>query len=69
MKVILLYMQMNYEKINENIELFNQLDDAYLKERAADLRDICKKIWSKNILGIKIKDLSNLGTKYSGSNL
>lgn len=47
------------EKINENIELFNQLDDAYLKERAADLRDICKR-WSKNILGIKIKDLSNL---------
>ncbi len=37
------------------IEMFNGLDDAYLKERAADLKDVSTRI-IRNILGITIND-------------
>lgn len=47
------------EGIDEYSEMISQLDDPYLRERAADLQDIGKR-WLKNLLGIKIKDLSNL---------
>ena len=47
------------EGIDEYCEMISQLDDAYLRERAADLQDIGKR-WLKNLLGIKIYDLSNL---------
>jgi len=47
------------EGIDEYCEMISQLDDAYLRERAADLKDIGKR-WLKNLLGIKIYDLSNL---------
>ena len=39
--------------------MFSQLDDPYLRERAADIQDIGTR-WLKNLLNIKIKDLSNL---------
>ncbi|WP_068268588.1 phosphoenolpyruvate--protein phosphotransferase [Caviibacter abscessus] len=47
------------EGIEEYCNLLSKLDDEYMRERAADLRDIGSR-WIKNILGIKIKDLSNL---------
>lgn len=47
------------EGIEETCNLLSQLDDAYLKERVTDLRDIGKR-WVKNTLGMKIKDLSIL---------
>ena len=45
--------------IEEYCAMISALEDPYLRERAADLQDIGKR-WLKNILGIKIKDLSNL---------
>nr|WP_314080961.1 phosphoenolpyruvate--protein phosphotransferase [uncultured Leptotrichia sp.] len=47
------------EGINEYCEMISQLDDPYLRERAADLQDIGKR-WLKNLLEIKINDFSNL---------
>ena len=47
------------EGIEEFCEMFSQLDDPFLRERAADLKDIGKR-WLKNLLGMKIYDLSNL---------
>ena len=47
------------EGIEEYCEMISQLDDPYLRERAADLKDIRKR-WLKNLLGMKIYDLSNL---------
>lgn len=47
------------EGVNEYCEMISQLDDPYLREREADLRDIGAR-WLKNILGIRMKDLSNL---------
>ena len=47
------------EGIDEYCEMISQLDDPYLRERAADLQDIGKR-WLKNLLEIKINDLSNL---------
>ena len=48
-----------HDGINEYREMISQLDDPYLRERAADLQDIGKR-WLKNLLGIRIKDLSDL---------
>jgi phosphoenolpyruvate-protein phosphotransferase len=48
-----------HDGINEYCEMISQLDDPYLRERAADLQDIGKR-WLKNLLGIRIKDLSDL---------
>ena len=47
------------EGIDEYCEMISQLDDPYLRERAADLQDIGKR-WLKNLLEIKINDFSNL---------
>ena len=47
------------ESIGEYCELLSKLDDEYMRERATDLQDIGSR-WVKNILGIKIRDLSNL---------
>lgn len=47
------------EGINEYCDMISQLDDPYLRERAADLKDVGKR-WLKNVLGMKLKDLSNL---------
>ena len=48
-----------HDGINEYCEMISKLDDPYLRERAADLKDIGKR-WLKNLLGIRIKDLSDL---------
>ena len=48
-----------HDGINEYCEMISKLDDPYLRERAADLQDIGKR-WLKNLLGIRIKDLSDL---------
>ena len=47
------------EGVSEYCEMISQLDDPYLREREADLKDVGKR-WLKNILGIRMKDLSNL---------
>lgn len=47
------------EGIDEYAEMLSQLDDPYLRERAADFQDIGKR-WLKNLLNIRISDLSNL---------
>lgn len=47
------------EGIQTYADMFSQLDDPYLRERAADIQDIGTR-WLKNLLNIKIKDLSNL---------
>lgn len=47
------------EGIDEYAEMLSQLDDPYLRERAADFQDIGKR-WLKNLLNIKIADLSVL---------
>ncbi|MGU0161458.1 hypothetical protein ACVXHB_22355 [Escherichia coli] len=41
-----------------------ELDDEYLKERAADVRDIGKRLL-RNILGLKIIDLSAIQDEVS----
>lgn len=43
----------------EQAAVFETIDDAYLRERAADVRDIGKRLLY-NVLGIKIKDVSSL---------
>ena len=48
-----------HDGINEYCEMISKLDDPYLRERAADIKDIGKR-WLKNLLGIRIKDLSDL---------
>lgn len=48
-----------FEGIDEYCTLLSQLEDPYLRERASDLKDVGNR-WVKNILGIKISDLSNL---------
>ncbi|MFK0573678.1 phosphoenolpyruvate-protein phosphotransferase PtsI [Endozoicomonas sp.] len=48
-----------HEAIQANIQLLETLEDAYLKERAADFRDVGLRL-VKNILGIRIAGLENL---------
>ncbi|WP_432403833.1 phosphoenolpyruvate--protein phosphotransferase [Wukongibacter sp. M2B1] len=45
------------EASEEIINVFSDMDNAYMKERASDIKDVSDRI-IKNILGIKIKDLS-----------
>ncbi|WP_424684370.1 phosphoenolpyruvate-utilizing N-terminal domain-containing protein, partial [Escherichia coli] len=45
------------EVIEGQASALEELDDDYLKERAADVRDIGKRL-QRNILGLKIIDLS-----------
>ena len=45
------------EVIDGQATALEELDDEYLKERAADVRDICKRLL-RNILGLAIIDLS-----------
>ncbi len=46
-----------HEVIEGQASALEELDDEYLKERAADVRDIGKRLL-RNILGLKIIDLS-----------
>lgn len=43
--------------LNQHIEIFSKLEDDYMRERAADIKDIGKRLL-KNILGLPIIDLS-----------
>ncbi|HWQ80175.1 MAG TPA: phosphoenolpyruvate--protein phosphotransferase [Anaerovoracaceae bacterium] len=45
--------------VEEQAAVFETIDDAYLRERAADIRDIGKRLLY-NVLGIEIKDVSSL---------
>lgn len=45
--------------INSYYEVLSSLDDAYLRERASDLKDIGRR-WLYNITGTEIADLSDL---------
>ena len=44
---------------NKYIQMFEQMDDAYMKERAADIKDVSQKIIF-NLLGIVKEDLSQI---------
>ncbi|MDK2879409.1 MAG: phosphoenolpyruvate-protein phosphotransferase system enzyme [Thermoanaerobacteraceae bacterium] len=44
------------------IEMFNNMEDEYLKERAADVKDVSDRI-IKNILGVPIETLANISEK------
>ncbi|MFM2476293.1 phosphoenolpyruvate-protein phosphotransferase PtsI [Celerinatantimonas sp. MCCC 1A17872] len=48
-----------YEVIEQNAEMLANLDDPYLRERAADFRDIGTRL-IKNALGIEIVSLSSI---------
>ncbi len=49
-----------YHKTAERyIEFFNSMDDAYLKERVADIRDVSRRLL-RNLLGLRRADLSAL---------
>ena len=45
--------------VEENATMLQELDDPYLRERAADFRDIGNRLL-KNVLGIEIVNLSNI---------
>ena len=45
--------------VEENATMLQELDDPYLRERAADFRDIGNRLL-KNVLGIELVDLSNI---------
>jgi len=45
--------------VEENAQMLQELDDPYLRERAADFRDIGNRLL-KNVLGIEIVNLSNI---------
>ncbi|AYO30905.1 phosphoenolpyruvate--protein phosphotransferase [Biomaibacter acetigenes] len=44
------------------IEMFNNMEDEYLKERAADVKDVSDRI-IKNILGVPIETLADISEK------
>lgn len=49
-------------KVIENfIEMFSNIDDEYLRERAADIRDVGDRI-IKNLLGIAVQDIGELNS-------
>ncbi len=45
--------------IKEQAAVFDAIEDPYIRERAADIRDVGSRI-IKNILGIEVKDISSL---------
>jgi len=61
--------QINADKVNAEwalkgvcesfIQIFDTMDDAYMKERAADLRDVYERL-ARNLLGVKKTNLSLL---------
>lgn len=48
--------------IENYVEMFSKMDDEYLKERAADIKDVGFRI-IKNVLGVCTKSLSDLSDK------
>lgn len=47
------------KSVEAQVELFLQIDDPYIRERAADIKDVGIRTL-KNMLGISIKDISNM---------
>lgn len=47
------------QKVNEQVAVFEQIDDPYIRERAADIKDVGNRLLL-NALGIEIKDVSCL---------
>lgn len=48
-----------FETTSRFIDIFNQIEDDYLRERALDIQDISKRLLA-NLLGIAIYDLANI---------
>ena len=47
-------------KVSKNyIDMFENMEDEYLRERAADIKDICQRL-VKNILGVSVKTLEDI---------
>lgn len=47
------------KKVEEQVALFEMIDDPYIRERAADVKDVGNRLLL-NVLGVEIKDISNL---------
>ncbi|MEL7654828.1 MAG: phosphoenolpyruvate--protein phosphotransferase, partial [Bacillota bacterium] len=47
------------KKVEEQVAIFEMIDDPYIRERAADIKDVGNRLL-KNVLGIEIKDISSL---------
>ena len=47
------------KKVEEQVAVFEMLDDPYIRERAADIKDVGNRLLL-NVLGIEIKDISSL---------
>lgn len=45
--------------VDENVKMLQELDDPYLRERAADFKDIGQRLL-KNVLGIEVVNLSDI---------
>lgn len=50
------------EATTEICQLFEMIEDEYLKERVADVRDVCQRL-TQNLAGVSVLDLSNLSEK------
>ncbi|MCG0276382.1 MAG: phosphoenolpyruvate--protein phosphotransferase [Thermosediminibacteraceae bacterium] len=48
-----------YQVVEKYVEMFQNMEDEYLKERAADIKDVGERI-IKNVLGIPIQSLADL---------
>ncbi|WP_094752040.1 phosphoenolpyruvate-protein phosphotransferase PtsI [Psychromonas sp. CD1] len=51
-----------HQIVEENVKMLQELEDPYLRERAADFQDIGRRLL-KNVLGINIINLSNITEK------
>ena len=47
------------KKVEEQVAMFELIDDPYIRERAADVRDVGSRLL-KNALGIEIRDISSM---------
>ena len=47
------------KKVEEQVAVFELIDDPYIRERAADIKDVGNRLLM-NVLGIEIKDISNM---------
>ncbi len=47
------------EKIDELAEIFSMMDDAYMKERGSDIKDVGKRMMAK-LKGVKLPDLGSI---------
>ena len=47
------------KKVEEQVAIFEMIDDPYIRERAADVKDVGNRMLM-NVLGLEIKDISSL---------